>query len=46
MDLVEGNRKSYAHLGLKGGSTMFVLNQALYVEDLNGKKVEIVILTG
>ncbi|GGA77187.1 serine hydrolase [Ornithinibacillus halotolerans] len=45
MELYESNREMYAHFGAKGGSTAFVLNQALYVEDHNGKKIEVVIFT-
>ncbi|SES25575.1 D-alanyl-D-alanine carboxypeptidase [Gracilibacillus ureilyticus] len=45
MEVHESNREKYAHLGAKGGSTAFVLNQALYAEDHNGKKVELIIFT-
>ncbi|KAB8135764.1 serine hydrolase [Gracilibacillus oryzae] len=45
MELHASNRERYAHFGAKGGSTAFVLNQALYVEDHNGKKIELIIFT-
>ncbi|ADU29441.1 serine hydrolase [Evansella cellulosilytica] len=45
MELHASNREMYAHFGAKGGSTAFVLNQALYVEDHKGKKVELIIFT-
>ena len=35
----------FVHLGAKGGSTAFVLNDAIYAENHNGDKIEIVILT-
>lgn len=41
----EANKDFYLHLGAKGGSTAFILNDALYVEDLSGNKMEIVIFT-
>ncbi|MFD1204562.1 serine hydrolase [Sporosarcina contaminans] len=45
MEINEGNHERFAHLGAKGGSTAFILNDALYAEDHNGKKIEIVFLT-
>ncbi|MCG7345602.1 class A beta-lactamase-related serine hydrolase [Sporosarcina sp. ACRSL] len=45
MQLYEGNHKRFVHLGAKGGSTAFVLNDAMYAEDHNGNKIEMVILT-
>ncbi|MBP3951923.1 serine hydrolase [Bacillus suaedae] len=45
MELHPSNREKYAHFGAKGGSTAFVLNQALYVESNNGKKMELMIFT-
>ncbi|MFC4403870.1 serine hydrolase [Gracilibacillus xinjiangensis] len=45
MELHPTNREKYAHLGAKGGSTGFVLNQALYAEDHDGKKIELIIFT-
>jgi D-alanyl-D-alanine carboxypeptidase len=45
MELHASNRDKYAHFGAKGGSTAFVLNQALYVEDKEGKTVELIIFT-
>lgn len=35
----------FVHLGGKGGSTAFILNDALYAENHNGDKIEMVILT-
>ena len=43
--LNEGNHERFVHLGAKGGSTAFILNDALYAENHNGDKIEIVILT-
>ena len=37
MEINEGNHERFAHLGAKGGSTAFILNDALYAEDHNGK---------
>jgi D-alanyl-D-alanine carboxypeptidase len=45
MEVNEANKDFYAHLGAKGGSTAFILNDALYAEDLDGNQMEIVILT-
>ncbi|MEK5184850.1 serine hydrolase [Solibacillus sp. FSL W7-1324] len=44
MQLNEENYKKYTHIGSKGGSTLFVLNNAMYVENLNGDQYEMVIL--
>ncbi len=44
MELNPGNQERFAHLGAKGGSTAFILNDAMYAEDLTGNKNEIVIL--
>ncbi|WP_313893162.1 serine hydrolase [Psychrobacillus sp.] len=44
MELHESNRELFAHFGAKGGSTAFVLNQAMYVENKDGQKVELVIM--
>ena len=44
MQLNKENHKRYAHIGAKGGSTPFVLNDAMYAENLNGDKYEIVLL--
>ncbi|ATP41081.1 hypothetical protein CSE16_14035 [Solibacillus sp. R5-41] len=41
----KGNHERFAHLGAKGGSTVFVLNDAMYAEDHIGNKIEFVILT-
>lgn len=45
MQLNEGNKKRFVHLGAKGGSTAFILNDAMYAEDHSGNKIELVILT-
>jgi len=45
MQINEGNHERFVHLGAKGGSTAFVLNDAMYAEDHDGNKIEIVILT-
>lgn len=45
MEFNDANKDFYAHLGSKGGSTAFILNDALYVEDLDGNKTEVVIFT-
>ncbi len=45
MEFNEGNQYRFTHLGMKGGSTAFVLTQALYAETLEGDKTEIVLLT-
>ena len=44
MQLNEENKNRYAHIGRKGGSTMFVLTNAMYVEDLKGNQFELVYL--
>ncbi len=46
MEYVEGNQKYFSHLGSKGGSTAFILNDALYAENHDGDQVEVVILIG
>ena len=45
MQLNEDNHKHFTHLGSKGGSTLFVLNNAMYAENLNGDQYELVYLT-
>lgn len=45
MQYNEGNHERFVHLGAKGGSTAFVLTHAMYAEDHNGDKIEIVLLT-
>nr|WP_255551223.1 class A beta-lactamase-related serine hydrolase [Sporosarcina sp. E16_8] len=45
MQLNESNHDRFVHLGAKGGSTAFILNDALYAENHNGDKIEIVLLT-
>ena len=44
MQLNKDNHKRYAHIGAKGGSTLFVLNDAMYAENLQGDQYEIVLL--
>ncbi len=44
MQLNKDNHKRFAHIGAKGGSTMFVLNNAMYAENLDGNQYELVIL--
>lgn len=45
MQLNESNHDRFDHLGAKGGSTLFILTDALYAEDHNGDKIEIVLMT-
>lgn len=45
MEMNEANQNYYAHLGAKGGSTAFILNDALYAENLDGEKTEIILFT-
>lgn len=45
MQLNEDNHKHFTHLGSKGGSTLFVLNNAIYAENHNGDQYELVLLT-
>ncbi|MEG7843870.1 serine hydrolase [Bacillus mobilis] len=45
MQMNEGNHKRFVHLGAKGGSTAFIANDALYSENHNSDKIEMVILT-
>lgn len=42
MQLNEDNHKRFVHLGAKGGSTLFVLNNATYAENHTGDKFELV----
>ena len=44
MQLYESNHDRYVHLGAKGGSTAFILTEALYAENHKGDKVEIVFM--
>lgn len=44
MEMVPENKNLYKAVGAKGGSTAFVLNQAMYVETLNNDLYEVVIL--
>ena len=43
--VIISNNERFTHLGAKGGSTAFILNDAMYAEDYNGNKLEIVLLT-
>ena len=45
MQLNEANHDEFVHLGMKGGSTLFILNDALYAENHSGDKIEMVIFT-
>jgi|GEM_PF-207798 len=45
MQYNEQNHERFIHLGAKGGSTAFVLNDAIYAEDHHGNKIEMVIFT-
>lgn len=42
MQFNEDNRKRFVHLGSKGGSTMFIMNNAIYAENHAGDKFELV----
>ena len=44
MQLNKDHHKQYAHIGSKGGSTRFILNNAKYAENLKGDKYELVLL--
>lgn len=39
------NKMHYHHLGMKGGSTLFVLTNAVYAETIEGDLTEVVLLT-
>ncbi|HLR15366.1 MAG TPA: hypothetical protein VK144_06040, partial [Bacillota bacterium] len=39
------NREYYEAIGTKGGSTAFIINQAMFIEMLDGTQYEFVILT-
>lgn len=43
MEINEENKDYYKVLGSKGGSTAFVFNDTMYVEDLEGKQLQIVL---
>lgn len=45
MQLNNDNHKRFTYLGSKGGSTLFVLNNAIYAENLKGDQYELVYLT-
>lgn len=45
MEMNEENLDYFAHLGAKGGSTAFILNDAMYAENHNGDRIEMVLLT-
>lgn len=40
----ESNQQKFNHIGAKGGSTAFVLNQVIYVETKQGERMEMVIM--
>lgn len=44
MQLNEENYNKYTHIGSKGGSTLFVLNNAMYAENHKGDQYEVVLL--
>ncbi|MGN7476300.1 serine hydrolase [Solibacillus silvestris] len=44
MQLNQDNQKHFAYIGAKGGSTMFILNNAMYAQNLNGDQYELVLL--
>lgn len=44
MDINPDNQKRFRHLGAKGGSTAFILNDAIYAEELGGDRYELVVL--
>ncbi|WP_018924026.1 hypothetical protein [Salsuginibacillus kocurii] len=41
----EQNQARFSHMGAKGGSTLFILNEALYTEQPDGTKEELIIFT-
>lgn len=45
MEIHESNREKFLHFGAKGGSTAYVLNQAMYIEDKSNNKMEIIMFT-
>ena len=45
MEVHPGNKENFKRLGGKGGSTVFVLTEAIYAEDHKGNKVEFVFLS-
>ena len=40
---IEGNEEQFQRLGAKGGSTAFVMNQAMYMETHDGQQMELVL---
>ena len=44
MEINPDNKDRFNHLGSKGGSTGFILNDATYAEDLDGNQFELVLL--
>ncbi|MBB4826671.1 D-alanyl-D-alanine carboxypeptidase [Sporosarcina luteola] len=44
MEFNRDNAKRFRHLGAKGGSTAFILNDALYADELEGNQFVIVLL--
>jgi|SRR5690625_3431692 len=45
LEVNEENNEYFTHFGAKGGSTGFILNNVIYVEDHDGNKIESVLLT-
>ncbi len=45
MEIVPENKEQYEAIGAKGGSTAFILNQAMYIITKDGTHYEIVLLT-
>ena len=45
MEVHPDNKEHFKRLGGKGGSTVFVLTQAIYAEDKKGNKIEVVFLS-
>lgn len=45
MEMVPENRDQFEVVGAKGGSTAFIMNQAMYIETKDGTQYEIVLLT-
>src|SRR5699024_8667314 len=44
LEVNEENKKLFVHIGSKGGSTGFILNNAVYVENHEGNRIESVLL--
>jgi D-alanyl-D-alanine carboxypeptidase len=45
MEIHTSNGEKFLHFGAKGGSTAYVLNQAMYVEDRLNNKMELILFT-